>query len=112
MHRAGRIRILATSGGKRLSQLPEVATFAEQGFPHIVASGWVGIFAPADTPRPIIDEWSAALVTTVRSAASQQRLINLGVEPTGTSPDEFAAIVEADVARWAPIIKLSGFQAE
>ena len=112
LHRAGRIRILATSGEKRLSQLPDVATFAEQGYPRVVASGWVGIFAPAGTPRAIIDEWSAALVTTVRSAATRQRLINLGVEPTGTSPDEFAAIVEADVARWAPIIKLSGFQAE
>lgn len=112
MHRAGRIRILATSGEKRLSQLPEVATFSEQGYPGVVASGWVGIFAPAGTPRAIVNEWSAALVTTTRSPRMRQKLIDFGVEPTGTSPDEFAAIVDADIARWAPIIKLSGFQAE
>ena len=112
MHRAGRIRILATSGARRLSQLPDVATFAEQGYPGIVASGWVGIFAPAGTPRAIVNDWSAAVVTTVRSPQMQQKLVDFGVEPTGTSPDEFAAIVDADIARWAPIIRLSGFQAE
>ena len=112
LQRAGRIRILATSGNKRLSQLPDVATFAEQGYSSVLATGWVGIFAPTGTPRPIVDEWSTALVTAIHSPQMQQKLIDLGVEPTGTSPDEFAAIIDADIARWAPIIKASGFQAD
>ncbi len=112
MHRAGRIRILATSGTKRLDQLQDVATFAEQGYPTIVAKGWVGVFAPGGTPKPVIDQWAAAVVATVRSPQMRRQLIELGVQPTGTTPQELAATVAADIARWGPVIKASGFRGE
>ncbi|RZL87397.1 MAG: hypothetical protein EOP82_26795 [Variovorax sp.] len=112
MHRAGRIRILATSGGSRQPLLPEVPTFAEQGYPMVQASGWVGVFAPAKTPKAVIDEWSAALAAAVRSPQTRQKLFELGLDPTGTTPEEFAAIVTTDIARWSPIIQKSGFRAD
>jgi tripartite-type tricarboxylate transporter receptor subunit TctC len=112
MHRAGKLRIIATSGATRVAQLAEVPTFAEQGYPEVQATGWVGIFAPAGTPQRTIDEWSAAFVKAVRSPETSSRIIELGVEPTGTTPEELGAIVAADIARWGPIIKLSGFHAD
>ena len=112
LHRAGKMRILATSGARRLVQLPDVPTFIEQGYPAIEASGWVGIFAPAKTPKAVVDQWSAAMVTAVHSPEMRDMLASLGVEPTGTTPAEFAAIVAADIARWAPIVAASGFRAE
>ncbi|MDM0047603.1 tripartite tricarboxylate transporter substrate-binding protein [Variovorax sp. J22R115] len=112
LHRAGRLRILATSGVSREPQLPDVATFVEQGYPAVQASGWVGVFAPAKTPRLVIDQWSAALMAALRSPQTRQKLIEFGLDPTGTTPEEFAAIVAGDIARWAPIIKASGFRAD
>lgn len=112
LHRAGRLRIIATSGARRLPQLPEIPTFIEQGYPNVEAAGWVGIFAPARTPKAVIDEWSTALAAAVHSPDTRKLLLDLGVEPTGTTPEAFAAILAADIARWEPIIKLSGFHAD
>jgi len=112
MHRAGRLRILATSGTQRESQLPDVPTFIEQGFPTVQASGWVGFFAPARTPRSVIDRWSAALSATMRSPETQQKFVELGLDATATTPEELTAIMASDIARWAPIVKASGFRAD
>jgi len=112
LHRAGRVRIIATSGAKRVPQLPDVPTFIEQGYPTVQASGWAGVFAPAGTSKALIDEWSAALVAATRSNEMRQMLLDMGVEPTGTTQEDFAAILAADIARWAPIVKASGFRAD
>lgn len=112
LHRAGRIRIIATSGPKRSPWLPTVATFREQGFAAAEATGWTGLFAPAGTPKPVVDALSAAIVKSMQSPAVRETYITIGVEPTGTTPEAFAAIIAADTARWAPIIKTTGFSAE
>ncbi|MDM0117496.1 tripartite tricarboxylate transporter substrate-binding protein [Variovorax sp. J22R133] len=112
MHKAGRVRILATSGVKREPRLPEVPTFVEQGYPTVQAIGWAGIFAPAKTPRPVIDAWSQALVAALHSPETQRLLLDYGLEPTGTTPEELAAIMSADIARWGPVIRQSGFRAD
>ena len=112
MHRAKRIRIIAVSATSRLAQLPDVPTFIEQGYPTVQARGWVGVFAPARTPKPVIDQWSAAIVAAVRSPEFGKTLSDFGLEPTGTTPEEFTAIVAADAARWAPVIAASGFRAD
>lgn len=111
MHRAGKLRVLATSGASRLAQLPDVPTFLEQGFP-IQASGWAAVFAPAKTPKRVIDQWSVALASAVRSPQLQKQLNELGLEPTGTTAEELEAIMSADIARWTPTIKASGFHAD
>jgi len=109
MHRAGRLRIIATSGARRSPLLPAVPTFREQGFPAIEGTGWIAFYAPAGTPKAVIDQWSALIVKTVQAVELRERLIHLGLEPTGTTPEELAAIMAADTARWRPIIKASGF---
>lgn len=112
LHKSGRVRILATSGTSREPRLPEVPTFVEQGYPSVQAVGWAGIFAPAKTPRPVIDAWSSAVVAALRSPDTRRLLLEFGLEPTGTTPEELAAIMSADVARWGPVIRQSGFRAE
>ncbi len=112
LHRNGRIRIIATSGAKRSSLLPSVPTFGEQGFAAIEAVGWNAVYAPAQTPKPAIDRLSAAIAKSLRGAAAREKLISLGIEPTGTTPEELAAIMTSDTARWAPVLKAAGFSVD
>jgi len=112
LHRAGKIRILATSGRERSPLLPTLPTFKEQGFPTVEGVGWTGVYAPAGTAKPVIDHWSMAIASALRNPAVSDKLVQLGLEPTGTTPEEFAAIMAADTARWAPVIKTSGFTAD
>jgi tripartite-type tricarboxylate transporter receptor subunit TctC len=112
LHGAGRLRIVATSGAKRSPLLPAVPTFKEQGFPEIQGNGWIGFYAPVGTPKPLIDQWSLLISEAVRTPEIAERLIHLGLEPTGTTPEEFARIISADTARWNPIVKASGFTTE
>jgi len=112
LHRAGKIRIIATSGRERSPLLPAVPTFREQGFPSIEGNGWIGVYAPANTPGHVIEALSSAIGAAVRSPETRERLISLGYEPTGTTAADLAAIMSADTARWAPIIKASGFSAD
>jgi tripartite-type tricarboxylate transporter receptor subunit TctC len=112
LHQAGRIRILATSGTEREARLPGVPTFGESGYPSIQASGWVGFFAPARTPAPVVRAWSTAVNAVLQSAPTRQKLVDLGLDPTGTSPEALKAIMADDIARWAPIVQASGFHAD
>ena len=112
LHRAGKIRILATSGASRSPLSPMVPTFSEQGFASIEATSWVAIYAPAKTPDPLVARLSGVISTSLQAPELRERLVGLGYEPTGTTPAELAAIMAADTTRWAPIIKASGFHAE
>jgi len=112
LHRAGRLRILATSGAERAPLVPEVPTFPEQGYRSIVATGWHGVYAPAGTPQALIDRWSSMIAAALRTPEIRERFAALGLEPTGTTPQELAAIMAADTARWRGIIKASGFTVE
>ena len=112
LHRAGRTRIIATSGARRSPLLPSVPTFREQGFAAVEAVGWTAVYAPAKTPKPTIDRLSAAIVKSLRAPAVQEKFVGLGIEPTGTTPEELAAIMAADTARWAPVLKAAGFSAD
>ena len=112
LHRAGKIRIIATTGPARSPLLPTLPTFKELGFPMVEGVGWTGVYAPAGTSKPVIDHLSMAIVKALQAPAVRDKLIKLGLEPTGTTPEEFAAIMATDTARWAPVIKTSGFTAD
>ncbi len=112
LHRAGKIRILATSGAARSPLSPMVPTFSEQGFASIEATSWVAMYAPANTPDPVVGRLSGVISASLQASELRERLVSLGYEPTGTTPAELAAIMAADTERWAPIIKASGFRAE
>ncbi|HET7297726.1 MAG TPA: tripartite tricarboxylate transporter substrate-binding protein [Burkholderiales bacterium] len=109
--RAGKARILATTGAKRSPAFPDVPTFREAGY-DIEGSGWYGLFAPAATPGAIVARLSTAAIDAMRAATLRSRLESLGVEPTGLGPRELAAIMKRDYDRWGPVIKASGFKAE
>jgi tripartite-type tricarboxylate transporter receptor subunit TctC len=111
MHKAKRIRILATSGAKRSSFVPEVPTFREAGF-DIEGTSWYGAFVPARTPRETVDRLSAVIAAAVRMSDVRERFLGWGLQPTGTSAAEFAAIQKADSERWAAGVKASGFTAD
>jgi tripartite-type tricarboxylate transporter receptor subunit TctC len=112
LHRAGKLRILATSGERRSPLLPDVPTFREQGYPSVEAFGWHGVFAPGGTPRAVVDQLSDAIVAAARAPEVRGKLAALGIEPTGTTPERLAAIMAADSARWRAIVKETGFSAE
>jgi len=112
LHRAGKIRVLGVSGAQRAPQLPDVPTFVEQGFRDITGLGWFGFYAPAGTPKPTVDRLNAAIVKALGVPEVREKLSALGLEPTGTSAEEFARIMAADAARWGPVIQASGFKAD
>lgn len=112
MHRAGRLRILATSGRTRSALLPAVPTFREQGYPALEMAGWQGVFAAAGTPEAAIERLALAIVTVLRVPEVREKMIALGLEPTGTGPAALGAVVRADIARWRVIVRDSGFTAE
>jgi tripartite-type tricarboxylate transporter receptor subunit TctC len=111
MYKDGRIRVLATSGKARSPFLPDVPTLREAGY-DLVATGWYGMFAPAKTPPGVIARLNKAVVDAVRSPEFRERMLAFGLQPTGTSPDAFANIVQDDSELWAPAVKASGFKPE
>lgn len=112
LHRAGKLRIIATSGAARSPLLPRVATFKEQGYPSLEGTSWIGVYAPARTSHAVVENLSSAFAAAMQLPEVRENLIKRGYEPTGTSPEALTAIMAADTARWAPAIKASGFSVE
>jgi tripartite-type tricarboxylate transporter receptor subunit TctC len=110
-HEAGKLKILATSGSQRSPLAPEVPTFKELGFSTIEGAGWQAFHTSAETPRATIDRLSLAIASAIKSPEVSERLRALGLEPAGSTPDELARRVTDDTARWAPIVRASGFRA-
>ena len=108
---SGKGRLLATSGPARAPQYPDVPTFKESGY-DIEGTAWYALFAPAGTPKEIVERLAAAAIDAVRRPDVRQRIEPLGLEATGLGPAEMAAILRADYDKWGPIIRASGFKAD
>ena len=111
-HQSGKVRILASSGAQRSPAAPDVPTFKELGFAAVEGTGWVAFHTTAGTPRPTVDRLSTAIASAIKAPEVSERLLAIGLEPVGSTPDELARRVAEDTARWAPIVKASGFRAE
>ena len=111
-HKEGRLRILGTSGSKRSPMAPDVPTFKELGFAGLEGIGWQAFYTRTGTPHSTVDRLSRAIVSAIKSPEVDLRLRELGLEPVGSTPDELASRAEEDTARWAPIVKASGFRAD
>jgi len=109
--KSGAVRILGVTGARRSPFLPDVPTMREQGY-DVVAEAWLGAFVPAKTSAEIVGALSTAVADVTRSPEFGISLAKFGNEPAFQSPEQFAATVKADIARWAPIVKASGFVAE
>ena len=111
LHKSGKLRALAVAGTKRSDALPDVPTFKEQGY-DLEGSGWYAMFAPAATPKETLDRLSRLVAQATQTPDVRAWIQKGGMEPTGTSPAELAAILTADYAKWGPVIKASGFTSE
>lgn len=107
--RGGKAHLLAVSGAKRDAAFPDVPTFKESGY-DMVGTGWYGLFAPAGTPRAVVERLSKAAIAAVKDAAVNKRMMDIGLEPAGHGPAELARIMKADYDKWGPVIKASGFK--
>ena len=111
-HKAGKIRILATSGTKRSPFVSEVPTFVESGFPELVVEEWFGFYAPARTPANVIANANAAINAALKDKTLIDSLAIQGLIPVGSTPEEMARSQRAEFERWGPLIKRIGFTAE
>ncbi len=105
---AGKLRALATSGKARSSVLPDVPTVAEAGVPGYEAVIWLGIMAPAGTPRAIVDRLNLAITHAANAPEMRQAWLKQGAVAMSMSPDEFARFIRDDIEKWARIVKISG----
>ena len=111
-HQSGKVRVLASSGAQRSPAAPDVPTFKELGFAAIECTGWQAFHTTAGTPRPTVDRLSTAIASAIKAPEVSERLLAIGLEPVGSTPDELARREAEETARWAPIVKASGFRAE
>jgi tripartite-type tricarboxylate transporter receptor subunit TctC len=111
-HRAGKLRLLATSGRVRLPFAPEVATFAEQGFPDLTTEEWFGFHAPARTPAAVVANASQVINAAVRDKAFADSLAVVGLLPLAMTPEEMLKSQRAEFERWGPLVKKIGFTAD
>jgi tripartite-type tricarboxylate transporter receptor subunit TctC len=102
--KAGKIRAIATHASRRIPDLPDVPTVRELGYPSLEADGWNGFFAPAKTPRDVIERLQKEVAAATRHPETARRLRELGAEPSGSSPAEQDAILKKQVEQFRPII--------
>ncbi len=110
--RSGRLRALGVTSLQRSKLLPDVPTVAEQGFAGYEVNGWYGLLAPAGTPREIIALLNSESIKALIATDVRERLTNDGAVPVGNTPEEFAAFLRAETAKWARVVKYSGATAE
>jgi tripartite-type tricarboxylate transporter receptor subunit TctC len=107
---AGKLRALATTTGKRAGALPDVPTMAEAGLPGVDTSLWFGLLAPAGTPRPIVDKLAAAARAAMHTPAAMEALGKQGDDPLDAGPDDFAAFMKSEIARWTQVAHAAGMK--
>jgi tripartite-type tricarboxylate transporter receptor subunit TctC len=108
----GKLKALAVSAAQRSLAMPDAPTVAEAGVPGFELNSWYGVLAPAGTPRDIVAKLNAGIVGILRSPYVRERLSGEGLEPGGTSPEQFAAYIEAEIRKWSRVVRRSGVKPE
>lgn len=109
---AGKLKIIAVADAKRSSLMPKVATVAESGLPGYAVENWIGMFAPAGTPAAIVRKLNNETLKALNGAGTRQQLAAQGLEPIGSSPEEFARTIKTEVEKWARFIKETGIRSD
>jgi tripartite-type tricarboxylate transporter receptor subunit TctC len=110
--RSGKVRALAVTTPKRWPGLPDVPTMAESGVPGYDVSAWFGLFAPAQTQRETVDLLYGRVAEILKEGSVRDRLTELGAEPVGNAPEEFARQIAAEVKKWRDVVAATGVKAE
>jgi tripartite-type tricarboxylate transporter receptor subunit TctC len=108
----GKARALAVTGAKRASALPDVPTVAQAALPGYEATNWYGIFAPANTPQPIIDRLHREIITIINMPEVREFLDSRGIDTAPGSPAELTAYLKSETAKWAKVVKAAGLKAD
>jgi tripartite-type tricarboxylate transporter receptor subunit TctC len=103
--KAGKLKALATTSPRRLTVLPELPTVAEAGYPGFQSTAWVGLLAPAGTPKAIIDQINAAVLKVMALPETRERMAGFGAEITTSSPEEFAAHIRSEMAKLGKVVR-------
>ncbi|MEQ1773784.1 MAG: tripartite tricarboxylate transporter substrate binding protein [Burkholderiales bacterium] len=109
--RSGRLRALAVASAKRSPSVPELPTVAEAAIPGFAVDQWYGLFAPAGTPRDIVNKLHGEIAKTVAQPDSKERLLAMGLDPVGSSPDEFTAYLKTETVKWGKLVRDAGIRA-
>jgi tripartite-type tricarboxylate transporter receptor subunit TctC len=110
--KAGKLKPIAFASAKRSSVLPQVPTLAESGVAGYEASSWGGVMAPARTPRDVIEKLNLEVNRALSLPDVRENLAQLGIEAVGTTPEQFAAYIEAEIAKWKRVVKEAGIKFE
>ena len=110
--KSGKLRALAIGDSKRSAYLPDIPTIAEAGVPGYQASIWSGMFAPAKTPRPVIDRLNKEVVKIVQAREFRDQLLQLGSDAVGNTPEEWGRFIEDEIVKWAKIAQAAGMREE
>ncbi len=110
--RAGKLRALAVASSKRLDSMPEVPTAAESGMPGFEVGTWQAIFAPAGTPKPIVQRLNTEIAQILKMPDIQAKLAELGLSPSGGSPEDLGEFQKAEIAKWAKVVKEANVKPE
>lgn len=109
---AGRLKALAVSSAKRAASAPQVPTIAESGLPGYEFISWNGVHLPAATPRPVAGKLNTELLRIIALPDVKEKMLGLGMDIAGGTPEEFGALVKSDIAKWAKVIREAGIHAE
>lgn len=110
--KSGKLRALAVLARERSAALPDVPTAAQAGLPDLDVTTWYGVLAPGATPRPIVARLNGELVRIMHSPELKERLATMATEPRTSSPEEFAAYIKEEMARWGEVVRKTGIKAE
>jgi len=110
--KSGRVRALAIGGTQRFPTLPDVPTLAEAGLPNYTFQSWFGIFAPARTPEAVVRTLNRELVRIIALPETRKAFVELGIEPVGTSPEDFGKYLRAEIARWSDVMRAHNIRGE
>ena len=110
--KSGRLRGLGVTSAKRAAGAPDIPTIAEAGVPGYEATQWFGVLAPAGTPREIVARLHAEIGRVLQAPDVRERLAGDGADPVGSTPDEFAAFLRSETAKWAKVVRNAGIQPE
>jgi tripartite-type tricarboxylate transporter receptor subunit TctC len=108
----GKLRGIAVTSAKRTSIMPEMPTIAESGIPGYEVGNWYAIVAPARTPDPVVARLHGEIVKVLATAEMKKRLFELGADPVGSTPEELARYQQAELAKWAKVVKAAGIRPE
>jgi len=103
--KAGRLRALGVTSRTRVAAEPNIPTIAESGVPGYDVTGWFGALAPANTPRSAVARLNRDFVAVLAAAEIRERMAGEGLEPAGSTPEQFAAIIKADIAKWTRVVR-------